>query len=261
MFAKWVQAFDEYRASRIADLLSRFIDPQDTVLDCGCGRMMVTRSVGDRIGTEITGVDVINLNHTDLGLCIYDGRKLPFADNSFDITYLAFVLHHTPNPRQVLRECLRVTRRWVIVLEDVYGNKLELALLKILDWIGNRPFSSAMSLPYKFKTAREWIAVFQDLGANVVSYRSIRPLPWRPTRHRMFVVEQIRQIESLMLARYPHRCGSPNDYYNNAIDRSIGQSDGLTGVCNDDERAATSLVLGSTVGMKGAVGKGGSNEQ
>ena len=192
MLAQWTQTFDEYRANRIAGFLSRFIDPQDTVLDCGCGHMLVARSITERVGIGIVGVDVINLNHTDLELCISDGRRLPFAGHSFDVTYLAFVLHHTSNPRQVLRECLRVTRRWVIVLEDVYGNKLELVLLKALDWIGNRPFSSAMSFPYRFKTAREWMAVFQDLGANVVSHVSIRPLPWRPTRHRMFVVEQMR---------------------------------------------------------------------
>lgn len=121
MLAQWTHTFDEYRASRIADFLSRFIDPQDTVLDCGCGHMMVARSVRERIGIEIMGIDVINLNHTDLELCIYDGRRLPFADNSFDVAYLAFVLHHTLNPRQVIGECLRVARRSVIVLEDVYG--------------------------------------------------------------------------------------------------------------------------------------------
>lgn len=157
--------------------------------------MVVARCVKERIGIEITGVDVINLNYTDLELCIYDGRRLPFADNNFDVVYLAFVLHHTLNPRQVIRECLRVARRWVIVLEDVYRNKLELALLKALDWIGNRPFSSAMSLPYQFKSTREWMMLFQDLGVNVVSQVNVRPLPWRPTRHRMFVVAQTRQDE------------------------------------------------------------------
>jgi ubiquinone/menaquinone biosynthesis C-methylase UbiE len=189
MLSRCRRAFDEYRACRIAAFSSRFIDLHDRVLDCGCGHMIVARSVRERIAIEIFGVDVINLNDTDMQLCIYDGRRLPFADNSFDIAYLAFVLHHTLDPRKVMRECLRVARRWLIVLEDVYGNKLDLALLKALDWVGNRPFCSAMSLPYNFKSTGEWMSIFHDLGARVVRQENVRPLPWRPTRHRMFVVE------------------------------------------------------------------------
>jgi ubiquinone/menaquinone biosynthesis C-methylase UbiE len=189
MLARCRRAFDEYRARRIAAFLARFIDLGDRVLDCGCGHMIVTRSVRERMAIEIFGVDVINLNETDMPLCIYDGGRLPFGDNSFDIAYLAFVLHHTLDPRKVMRECLRVARRWVIVLEDVYGNKLDLALLKALDWVGNRPFSSAMSLPYHFKSTGEWVSIFHDLGARVVRQENVRPVPWRPTRHRMFVIE------------------------------------------------------------------------
>jgi hypothetical protein len=101
-----------------------------------------------------------------------------------------FTLHHMASPANALMEGLRVSRRLLIVLEDVYRTPLELHLLKLLDWSGNILISNDMSFPFNFKTENEWTAIFKDLGPRLAAVESIRPVPWRPSRHRIFVLEK-----------------------------------------------------------------------
>jgi ubiquinone/menaquinone biosynthesis C-methylase UbiE len=44
-----------------------------------------------------------------------DGRRLAFADDSFDVVTLLEVLEHMPAPDEAAREALRVARRFVVV--------------------------------------------------------------------------------------------------------------------------------------------------
>lgn len=191
MLSSFLQAFDQYRARRIAAYLSNPIAREIRVLDCGCGKMVVSQLLQQALGVEVVGVDVISLNDTDLEMCLGDASRLPFADDSFDAVYAVSVLHHTTHAARVLQECLRVTREQLVILEDVYQSQFELALLKIFDWIGNRPVAADMPLPFTFRSEVAWLQQFERSGARVRGVRSIRPVPWRPTRHRMFVLETV----------------------------------------------------------------------
>ena len=50
----------------------------------------------------------------------FDGRSLPFAKGSFDVTVCCYVMHHlTPqHAKELLGEMIRVTRRSIVLLED-----------------------------------------------------------------------------------------------------------------------------------------------
>lgn len=181
--------FDRYRAARIAGFMASYIRPQDTILDFGAGSMDVAHAVERDLHAAVVGVDVLPSSNGRLPFSLYDGRRLPFADGAFDGVYLAFVLHHTRRPRAALRECLRVSSGVVIILEDVFRTRVGRTFLGLFDWIGNRPFTTDMQLTYNFLTDRGWRNLIRELGADVVEIRSVRPTPWRPTRHRMYVVK------------------------------------------------------------------------
>lgn len=181
---------DGYRAERIAGFLSKYVQPGGRALDCGCGGMTVAHQVEQISGGKVIGIDVINVNQNGMPMCLGEGAHLPFVDNSFDVVYTAFVLHHTVNARAVIQECLRVTRQRVIILEDVYRSRLELLLLKVLDWVGNRSISADMPFPFTFKQENVWQKMFRELGVRSIDPVPIRPMPWRPSRHRMFVLEK-----------------------------------------------------------------------
>lgn len=192
-----MRAFNNYRARRVASYLAKAIRPRGKVLDLGCGGMTVAKFVKESLGVDVVGVDVINVNETNLPMLIGYGEKLPFADQSFDAVYAALVLHHTQYPIEVLDECLRVSRHRLIVLEDVHKNPFELSLLKMFDWIGNRTISAEMPFPFNFRSEKQWLEIFQRLRVKVKDVESIRPVPWRPTRHRMFILDKLKPAVAL----------------------------------------------------------------
>lgn len=187
MFARIRAITGRRRARRIAGFIAPRLDPGDSVLDLGCGNLLVADFIRQQCPVHITGIDVINTNLTDLPLVLYDGHTIPFQDKSLDATYAAFVLHHTDHSERLLRECLRVTRNTLLVLEDVYRNRVELWLTKALDFT-NKLRAPDMPVPFNFRQEAEWTALFNQLGAQNVAVEKVYPLPLRPTRHRLFRV-------------------------------------------------------------------------
>ena len=75
------------------------------ILDFGCGSCCYTKYLKD-LGYNITGIDVIN-EGTCLKPNIYNGKKIPYNDNYFDVVICSFVLHHIPDTFLALKECSR----------------------------------------------------------------------------------------------------------------------------------------------------------
>jgi SAM-dependent methyltransferase len=86
------------------------------ILDVGCGE-------GSRLSTLLPpgkcgwGVDVnkkviieARKKYPSHKFLSYDGRKLPYEDNYFDLVYTAFVLEHTQDPDLFISESLRVCK-------------------------------------------------------------------------------------------------------------------------------------------------------
>ena len=157
MMPEWFfNGVTNYRASRITSYLAKHVASGETVLDCGCGSMLIAEMLRSRSGIHAFGTDVIHLNQRNDYFCMCSGERLAFTNNSFDNVCLIFALHHMSDPIAAVRECLRVTKKRLIVLEDVYQNSFELSLLKLLDYHGNRVISEDMSLPFNFRTEMEW---------------------------------------------------------------------------------------------------------
>ncbi len=93
------------------------------VLDVGTGTGLFAEAFRAR-GLEVCGVDC-NDEFLKVAASLVEGvefknamaEALPFADVSFDLVFMAHLLHEADDPLQVLREALRVTRRRLAVLE------------------------------------------------------------------------------------------------------------------------------------------------
>ena len=91
--------------------ISKYLSHKDKILDIGTGPGSVCLLM-QREGYNLTPVDVIDQAlSTEVKPQIYDGKKLPYNNSSFDTALILTVLHHTTNPEKVLSEAKRVSKK------------------------------------------------------------------------------------------------------------------------------------------------------
>jgi SAM-dependent methyltransferase len=126
------------------------------ILDVGCGDGHIAKTLAEQLGDgcEISGIDVMVRNSAAIPVTQYDGRTIPFGDDSFDTVLLIDVLHHTNDPAELLAEAARVAGGCVIVKDHVCESRLDKRLLSLMDWVGNRPHG--VVLEYNYLSAAAW---------------------------------------------------------------------------------------------------------
>jgi demethylmenaquinone methyltransferase/2-methoxy-6-polyprenyl-1,4-benzoquinol methylase len=133
------------RAVEIADP-----QPGEDVLDCAAGTGDLTFMFREKVGSEarVVGTDVnadmlslaadkaVERARSGVEWAVQDVQDLPYADNSFDITSIAYGVRNVDNPTTALEEMARVTRPGgrVVVLE--FGQPP--TPIKPLYWLYNR---------------------------------------------------------------------------------------------------------------------------
>ncbi len=155
-----------------------YLNKSEKVLDFGCGDLSLSSSLKLSIpGLNITGVDVVDfkINQNDIKFIKYDGKKLPFKDNSFDTVVSFYVFHHCDNPINSFKECLRVGKR-VVVVESVYRHPLEIPFMRFMDWIYNKFKSDSVHLSYQFLSYKDWVKVFSQDKLKMVSSKRIKQI-------------------------------------------------------------------------------------
>ncbi|MBS3159959.1 class I SAM-dependent methyltransferase [Candidatus Woesearchaeota archaeon] len=79
-----------------------------TILDFGCGTGTLLKIINKNVKSNLYGVDIdkhiLNtarnkLLNSNIVLKRYDGIKLPFENNFFDIVFSSLVIHHLPKNR------------------------------------------------------------------------------------------------------------------------------------------------------------------
>lgn len=151
------------RADNVVSQIAPYLDPSQRIIDIGAGTCSVCELLTER-GYDVTPVDVEDLSFIDgLAPRLYDGARLPFADDEFDVALLLTVLHHAHRPEQVLAEAARVARR-VIVMEDVYQATTQRLLLSTLDSVLNLDFAAH---PRNYRTEQGWLELFEARGLTV----------------------------------------------------------------------------------------------
>jgi ubiquinone/menaquinone biosynthesis C-methylase UbiE len=161
------------------------------VLDVGAGDCRLAARLQQKLGCTVVPVDVEDFNRTDLKLTLYDGKHLPFADDSFDAVLLTFVLHHAEDAAAVLSEVRRVSRDRVIVLEDVTTSWWDRQMFRGFHrWLA---WSERIAYPFHEKRPAEWTALAQSVGfresASAMLGRTLGPLS---CRHIAFVWQKSR---------------------------------------------------------------------
>lgn len=168
------------RVRQISQNISELI-PKEVVslLDVGAGSGEMAQAV-NRLRPELTvsGVDVYIRPKTFIPVTAYDGNVLPFKNSSFDTVTIVDVLHHCNDPVSVLKECARVSKRWVIIKDHVSDSACDEKILQFMDWVGNR--AHGVVLPYNYLSSAGWNSAFDKAGlrsVNKIESLNLYPMP------------------------------------------------------------------------------------
>jgi len=151
--------------------LSELLPHNASVLDVGCGDGLIAQQIMEKRGDlTVKGIDVMVRPQTHIPVEKFDGRKIPYADASFDAVMFVDVLHHTDDPFILLQEARRVSRQAVVIKDHIRQGFLAGQTLRFMDWVGNA--RHGVVLPYNYWTLQQWTDAFSKLGWRLVENRT-----------------------------------------------------------------------------------------
>lgn len=141
-----VEAFTRAKVNDLLRTISSCFDcPQELrLLDVGCGignyHPFLTPAVGAVSGVDVSRacIERAQERNPSVAYSVYDGDRLPYQDEQFDVTFCVCVLHHVPPERwpQFVAEMCRVTRTGglIVVYEHNPYNPLTRKVVRDCDF-------------------------------------------------------------------------------------------------------------------------------
>ncbi|PJE63071.1 hypothetical protein COU88_01510 [Candidatus Roizmanbacteria bacterium CG10_big_fil_rev_8_21_14_0_10_39_6] len=164
MFRSLFQKIVRQRSQVVVNRIFPFLKDSKKILDIGSGTGDVAFLLGEH-GKDVTPVDVSDFHGPRLvKTTIYDGRNLPFPNNSFDTAMLLIVMHHTPNPEIVFDEASRVAKELVII-ETSYTTPINRWFTIVSDALGNLRLEAFWS---SYKSDDQWKELFAKKKFEIV---------------------------------------------------------------------------------------------
>lgn len=163
------------RRKYLAHKLSPYLENSNKILDLGSSDGKLAATIQKNLSSEkhdleFIGCDVHVQPKTFIPIVKYDGKNLPFPDNSFDCVLIVDVLHHTNNPLQIIQEAKRVSRKNILIKDHYWKTSKDFTRLKYVDYIGNMPYN--IPLPYNFLTKEEWENLIEECNLSIVESQS-----------------------------------------------------------------------------------------
>lgn len=106
-------------------IIGEIVEPRTKVLDLGCGEGELLAWLALQKGVDARGVEISNAKVRSAiarGVSVFQSdieqALADYPDQAFDYVILSQTLQETRNPRQVLREMLRVGRRGIVAFPN-----------------------------------------------------------------------------------------------------------------------------------------------
>lgn len=161
--------------------LAGLLPAQAQVLDVGCGDGALAHLLTQkRRDLTVEGIDTLLGPRAPVRVAAFDGRTIPYRDRSVDVVMFVDSLHHAQDPLILLREAARVARQGIVVKDHLEDGWLAGPTLHFMDWVGNA--RHGVALPYRYWSRRRWLEAFEQLGLEVVTWRTdLHLYPWPAT--------------------------------------------------------------------------------
>lgn len=136
-----VDFFTRVKVDYLFDLLDKRFGKESTpsLLDIGCGvgnfHPLLSKRLTDVYGIDVSesSINIAKANNPEVSYSVYAGDRLPFDDETFDVTLAVCVMHHVPvqHWQNFANEMKRVTKRsgMAIVFEHNPFNPLTMKVV------------------------------------------------------------------------------------------------------------------------------------
>lgn len=145
-------------------LIAEMVAPQSRVLDVGCGDGMLLEYLSREKKVDARGIEV---RQSGVNACVARGLSViqgdadtdlrDYPDAAFDYAILSLTLQATRNPRQVLRELLRIGKHAIVSFPNFAYWRVRLQLL--MD--GRMPMTAALDDPW-YETQNIHLCTIRD---------------------------------------------------------------------------------------------------
>jgi SAM-dependent methyltransferase len=168
------------QGNRVTESLAKHLGHVGSLLDIGCGDGHNTKRLAEIAGaTRVAGVDVQVRPTAVIEVQPYQGRDVPFPDQSFDAVSLVDVLHHCEDPQRVLDEAVRVARKMVIIKDHLAFGPVTRKMLYYMDIVGNA--KDSIPSPGTYFELRDWVRMTELAKARIAAIDwplKTHDLPW-----------------------------------------------------------------------------------
>ena len=180
------------RANKMINQFEEFLEEGESFLSVGDADGAVSLQMQHRCGLIGRGLDVdIGISRVEkVPIDYYDGITMPYEDDAFDVVCALFTLHHCNDLEAVLNEMVRVAKKKIVIMEDVYKTDLGFRIVCFMDRLENRLVSSEINLPYNFKKVTEWEETFTDLGLKITKSKGFKIALGMPVRNHIFCLQK-----------------------------------------------------------------------
>jgi ubiquinone/menaquinone biosynthesis C-methylase UbiE len=150
-----------------------FIETNSKILDFGCGSGIIGKQFADYFNSSLLGVDIIDNRVETIDFRQYDGKDLSFlTDNSYDAVLVNYVLHHTPDPIDALKQAASKSKKRIIIYENL-PEGIVAKLLCALHGVSFGMFYQKNFVSGKFLTKENWEKAFKDLKLKLIYAKTI----------------------------------------------------------------------------------------
>ncbi len=184
----------------IERIRERFAGQPVKLLDIGCGGGLLTFDLA-REGWTCTGLDVddgvLNVGRKrdlkkEISWVVGSAEKLPFADKEFDVVCIIDVLEHIFDPRQALKEAVRVLKPGGTLLFHTFNRTFMswLFAAKGLDWFikDSQDHIHDWNLFIDPKVLTVWL---KDMNVKIERMEGLHPRIWTKAFFRLLLTRRV----------------------------------------------------------------------
>ena len=173
--------FEAIRAYELTVVLN-LLPKKGRILEIGAGTGWQAEAL-HKHGYDVSAIDLTSSNYKDNRICEiteYDGKTIPFENNSFDVVFSSNTLEHIPHVEEFQKEIQRVLKPNGIALHVVPSSSWRF-WTNITEFLKSWTISKAHGehAPNSFKeiyyfSRKWWSQLFRKTGWSIVAKKSNR---------------------------------------------------------------------------------------